>query len=94
MNKDGRSVLLVMVGHLDWSQAGERLLMLQNKLNAYFAYQERRTGAANATGYEPAGDHSNLRQVSPEQASHQAFEMAGAEFAKNGISVKFELSDD
>ncbi len=88
----GTQVLLVISDHFDWSDEHEHLLMLQNKLNAYFTLIE--SGQLVKSVPKATGLPVTIRIVGKYPLSSDAskfLESAKSEFAKDGISLEFEL---
>lgn len=95
IDKDGRHVVLVISDHLDWSAEGEHLLMLQDKLNAYHEFIT--SGALVRQMPKARGLPVIIRTYGKFPLSEQAMnfmEAARAFFAKDGIAVEFEQSND
>ena len=92
IDKAKTHVLLVVSDHLDWSNEGEHLLMLQNKLNAYFALVE--SGELVQKLPAAKGLPVIIRIVGKYPLKEDAvrfFNSAKSEFAQDGITLEFEL---
>jgi hypothetical protein len=89
ISNDRRHVILAIADHLDWSDEAEHLLMLQNKLNAY--YEMIKSGALAREVPKTRDLPVTIRIYAMEPLSKEAtkfLEIASAEFLKDGIPVE------
>jgi hypothetical protein len=95
IDKDGRYVVLMISDQLEWSEEGEHLLMLQEKLNAYDEFIA--SGALIRKMPKARGLPAIIRIYGKFPLSRQAekfLESARSIFANDGIAVEFALSSD
>ncbi|HZQ01918.1 MAG TPA: DUF6572 domain-containing protein [Reyranella sp.] len=95
IDKNGRHILLAISDPLDWSNENEHLSMLQDKLNAYFTLID--SGQLIEKVPKAKGLPVIIRIVGKYPLSHEAakfLDLAKSEFAKDSITLEFQLLDD
>ena len=83
---------LVISDHLDWTEQGEHLLLLQSKLNSYLAFIESGeiyTKVPKASGRKIVIEVMGKFPLSEE--ARRFYQLAGKAIEDAGFSLRFEL---
>ena len=95
VNKEQTKLTLVLTDHLDWNsyETGEHLMMLQDKLNTYFAFLESDDlllHRPNAREMALAVEVVFLQE--PNAEAIDFLDLVGAEFAKDGYEFSYKTA--